>query len=393
MKKIVATETVDLGERQIQFTISNEEQDRDEDIMIASGCDFTNYAKNPQFLGFHQYGDFPLGKPIKWWIDQRTKKVKAVVYFPTIDELTGGNPQNASEKVKLVDTTYFFYKNKLLNAVSIGFRVKESTPNPDSKGGWGSIISKWELLEFSAVPVPANQDALAEACKTYDPSGRMAKIFEEGQGMKTKGAIPFKHYPLADEDTAWDAGEVIKASDVEDLAIICAYKADKPEEDLTKADFKFPHHMSKADGYKTVWKGVAAAMAVVRGARGGANVPDEDLDAIEAHLAKHYKEFDKDVPEKSHSAEGTKSGARLSAHSLAAIDEIEKCHDTMKSGMKKLGALHESMKDEMDAVDEAHARMKAALKKLRDGPAAGEEPHAGQGGEGDDEVLEIDDEA
>jgi hypothetical protein len=397
MKKIVATETTDLGDRQIQFTISNEEQDRDEDIMIAAGCDFSNYAKNPQFLGFHNYWDFPLGRPVKWWIDRLERKVNAVVYFPTIEELTGGLPQNASEKVKLVDTTYYFYKNKLLNAVSIGFDPIESKPNPESKHGWGSVISKWELLEFSACPIPANQDALATACKSYDPSGRLQKIFEEGRTMRTKGAIPFKHFPLADEDTAWDAGEVFKASDDDDLAIICAWKADKKPEDLTKADFKLPHHQGKEDGYKTVWKGVAAAMTVLRGGRGGVDIPEEDLDAVEAHLAKHYKEFGKEVPEKSWKPD-EKSGARLSADSLAALGDIEKCHRAIKSKMAKLSSLHEDMKGHLDELEEAHATMKAAIRKLRDGPGDADgappkkpESQDDQAEGGDQSVLDITD--
>jgi len=385
MKKIVATETTDLGDRQIQFVISNEAQDRDEDVMIAKGCDFSNFAKNPQFLGFHNYCDFPLGRPVKWWVDQKQKQVNAIVYFPTIEELTGGKPQNASEKVKLVDTTYFFYKNKLLNAVSIGFNPVESTPNPESKRGWGSIISKWELMEFSAVPVPSNQDALATAMKSYDPSGRMAKIFEEARTM-IKGAIPFKHFPLADEDEAWDAGAVIKASDTEDLAAICAWKADKEPEDLTKADFKLPHHLGKADGYKTVWKGVAAAMAVLRGSRGGADIPEADMDAVEKHLAKHYEEFGKDVPEKSGAPGRTKTGARLSAHSLAALDEIEKHHKALKAGM-------DGMQKQMDMLSSAHEKMKAAIQNLRDGPTAGEEEEPPEPESQDDQSEDDDDES
>jgi len=384
MKKIVTTETTDLGDRQIQFVISNEVMDRDEDVMIAKGCDFSNFAKNPQFLGFHSYWDFPLGRPVKWWVDQKQKQVNAIVYFPTIEELTGGKPENASEKVKLVDTTYFFYKNKLLNAVSIGFNPVESTPNPESKRGWGSIISKWELWEFSAVPVPSNQDALATAMKSYDPSGSMAKIFEGGQAIK-KGAIPFHHYALAEEDEAWDNAAVIKASDTEDLAAICAWKADKEPEDLTKADFKLPHHLGKADGYKTVWKGVAAAMAVLRGSRGGADIPEADMDAVEKHLAKHYEEFGKDVPEKSGAPGRTKTGARLSAHSLAALDEIEKQHGMMKTKMAEL--------------DSIHGKLKAAIKDLRDGPAAGEEEEPPEpesqddlDEDGDQSVLDISDE-
>ena len=52
-KKEISVEVVDLGERQVQFTISKEVEDRDGDILRAGGVDFTNYEKNPVFLGFH----------------------------------------------------------------------------------------------------------------------------------------------------------------------------------------------------------------------------------------------------------------------------------------------------------------------------------------------------
>jgi hypothetical protein len=50
----------------------------------------------------------------------------------------------------------------MLNAVSVGFIPIEWTETKD-----GYDITKWELLEFSAVAVPANQDAIAEAVKSF----------------------------------------------------------------------------------------------------------------------------------------------------------------------------------------------------------------------------------
>lgn len=174
-RKQVAITTEDIGNRVVRFCISNEEEDRDGDTLIATGCDFTNFAKNPQFLGMHNKWDFPLGKPIKWWADARLGKVYADVYFPTIAELAE-KPEYASEKAKLVDFTYYCYKTGMLSAVSVGFIPKTWTVKENADQG-GYIITKWELLEFSAVPVPANQSALAEAVKSYDPDGTMGKYF------------------------------------------------------------------------------------------------------------------------------------------------------------------------------------------------------------------------
>ena len=158
-KKDVSIITEDLGDRSVQFTISKEVVDREGDILRASGVDFTDYMKNPVFLSFHNSREFPLGKVTKFWVEGNS--VKAIVYFPPIEELST-NPDQASEKAKLVDFTYHCYKTGMLNAVSVGFIPLEWT---ESEKGFD--IMKWELLEFSAVAVPANQDAIAEAVKSF----------------------------------------------------------------------------------------------------------------------------------------------------------------------------------------------------------------------------------
>ena len=175
-KKDVSIITEDLGDRSVQFTISKEVEDRDGDILRASGVDFTNYMKNPVFLSFHNSREFPLGKVTKFWVEGNS--VKAIVYFPTIEELST-NPEQASEKAKLVDFTYHCYKTGMLNAVSVGFIPLEWVETEK-----GFDIMKWELLEFSAVAVPANQDAIAEAVKSFGGDFAKAFVTEEKSGRK-----------------------------------------------------------------------------------------------------------------------------------------------------------------------------------------------------------------
>ena len=168
-KKDIAVITEDMGDRSVLFTISKEVVDRDGDILRASGVDFTNFMKNPVFLSFHNSREFPLGKVTKFWVEGNS--VKAIVYFPTIEELST-NPEQASEKAKLVDFCFHCYKTGMLNAVSVGFIPLEWTETKD-----GYDITKWELLEFSAVAVPANQDAIAEAVKSFGLDESVVKDF------------------------------------------------------------------------------------------------------------------------------------------------------------------------------------------------------------------------
>lgn len=175
-KKDISVSTEDIGERSVLFTISKEVVDRDGDILRASGVDFSNYMKNPVFLSFHNSREFPLGKVTKFWVEGN--EVKAIVYFPTLEELSS-DPNNASEKAKLVDFTYHCYKTGMLNAVSVGFIPLEWTETKD-----GYDITKWELLEFSAVAVPANQDAIAEAVKSFGEDFTKQFITEQKSGRK-----------------------------------------------------------------------------------------------------------------------------------------------------------------------------------------------------------------
>lgn len=160
-KKNLSVKTEDIGKRTVRFTISKEVVDRDGDILVAEGVDFSNYMKNPVFCGFHNTRDFPLGKVTKFWVEENS--VKADVYFPTLEELSS-DLNNVSEKAKLVDFTYNCYKTGMLNAVSVGFIAKSYEPIKETGG---VKVLEWELLEFSAVAVPANQDAIAQAVKSF----------------------------------------------------------------------------------------------------------------------------------------------------------------------------------------------------------------------------------
>jgi len=174
--KDLTVNTEDIGERTVRFTISKEVVDRDGDILRASGVDFSNYLKNPVFLGFHNSRDFPLGKVVKFWVEG--DRVKADVYFPKIEELSS-DINNVSEKARLIDFCYCCYKTGMLNAVSVGFIPLEWVETEN-----GFDILKWELLEFSAVAVPANQDAIAEAVKSFGEDFTHKFITEEKSGRK-----------------------------------------------------------------------------------------------------------------------------------------------------------------------------------------------------------------
>jgi hypothetical protein len=113
-------------------------------------------------------------------------------------------------------------------------------------------------------------------------------------------------YSKASEDRAWDA------STATDRLASWAGGPDKdnidwpkyregfawydPEDAENYGSYKLPHHDIINDRLAVVWRGVAAAGAVVQGGRGGADIPTSELGSVKAHLAKHYQEFDRTPP-------------------------------------------------------------------------------------------------
>jgi HK97 family phage prohead protease len=59
-------------------------------------------------------------------------------------------------------------KYRLLDAVSIGFKVLEGGAEIMKTGGY--LFKKWEMLELSLVGVPANPEAVVTAFKSCDPA-------------------------------------------------------------------------------------------------------------------------------------------------------------------------------------------------------------------------------
>ena len=108
-----------------------------------------------------------------------------------------------------------------------------------------------------------------------------------------KSVIGYTKYPLADEGMAWDGPAQIRKASPEDLKKICTWY-DSAHADV-KNSYKLPHHL--VEGYKTVWRGVSAAMAAILGSRGGTDIPSGDRKGCYNHLKEHYSDFGKTAPE------------------------------------------------------------------------------------------------
>ena len=126
---------------------------------------------------------------------------------------------------------------------------------------------------------------------------------------KALTAVAPHETPKAPEETAWDATAAIdrlkkwassdESGDKEKVdwaKFKQAFTYVDPDNADDFGGYKLPHH-DIIDGFKVVWKGVAAAMGALLGARGGVDIPEADMEGVYNHLKRHYGQFDKEAPE------------------------------------------------------------------------------------------------
>lgn len=135
----------------ITFVASDETIDRYGEIITASGWDLANYRKNPVFLNSHRYEDVAhvLGRSVS--IALQDGKLVNTVHF-------------AVEANPVARIAFALYRGKFLNAVSVGFSpIEWEDPDGDHAQDAGARrrYTRQELLEVSAVVIPANPNAVA----------------------------------------------------------------------------------------------------------------------------------------------------------------------------------------------------------------------------------------
>ena len=92
--------------------------------------------------------------------------------------------------------------------------------------------------------------------------------------------------------------------------------------------YKFPHHDIVGGKPVTVWAGVVAAAARIDQAKG---IPAADIVKMKAHLAKHYKEFDKVAPWQRRAAEDVRNLITAATRGLS-VEDLNKMPSPVKDG-------------------------------------------------------------
>jgi len=177
-------------------------------------------------------------------------------------------------------------KQGALQGLSIGFDVVKQI--------WeGSVrrIKEIRLWEWSLVTFPANPLATVTA---------------------VKGVVPYQDLTLADRDRAWDAdaarARVARWAGGPDKDNIdwekyrkafLWYDDDNPE---NYGSYKLPLADVIDGKLYAIPRAIFAAAAAIQGARGGVNIPEDDIQAIKRHLERYYARLDMTPPWKQEEA-------------------------------------------------------------------------------------------
>ena len=396
-KREIEALTEKVGEKLIAIA-STETKDRVGDMVKVDGWDLKNFKKNPVLLFAHKYDEPPVGYAKNIHVENNK-----LVFEPVFHEIT-----QLAREIKAM----FMSEPAIMKAWSVGF-IPLAYDESDSH-----IIAKQELLEISAVPVPANAEALMIAAKSYSPkdekeimgwlekmnkeieieekkkpkegdtctmdNGDEGEMHDNGNGdmvcmakKEIKGVIPFSVHgegAKADEGMAWKASEEVKKATGNANALRKMHAwVDSSAENFNADEskwYKLPHHEGSGS-QAVVWRGVAAAMGALLGARGGVDLPEGDRKGVYNHLVKHYAQFEKTPPEFKEYTEAELKEIFEEEFILEADEKVKELEAQIKEG-RVLSA------KTLETINEAISSMKYAISALKDLRALADKPAEGR---------------
>lgn len=171
------TKTLDIAQDGDGWIVaSSPSVDRDRDRVMPMGGDLTNFNKNPVLIFGHNYHEpwAVIGRVAQTSVDSTGIRMKPELRAPA----------NENDPMHIIKA---LWDQGLLRAGSIGFIPIESQANEFG----GRDFTKWELLELSLTPIPANQDAIRLAVKALTESEAIADT-------ETLTDDPVDEAPIAD---------------------------------------------------------------------------------------------------------------------------------------------------------------------------------------------------
>jgi len=256
---VIKTDDKDMS---ADFLISTPSGDRMGDVIQPRGClgHLDHYKNNAQVFFNHKSFELPIGLSTRPGSDDLCVSVSDQGIWATCF-FHGRTPESTQ--------VYELVKHRILKAASIGFRPlkgrliqSESSKSKDrdviefDKFWPGIEFEEWELLEWSVVGIPCNQDAV----RSFLSRGKIAgeKIAEPIHKMLSENLVPESKVTLALTDLTMPTGDIILfAEDVGKIGEVGEIGHRGPEAmpdglDVPKIDLVVEEEILIVDSYKPV---------------------------------------------------------------------------------------------------------------------------------------------
>lgn len=285
---------VDEENLRITHTVNTKTLDRYDTVVLPKGVNAEKFLKNSVVLWLHNSDEtlpkIPIGRCVE--LDVREDEIVATTEFNRNDPLA----------VKVFQA----YRDGFLHAWSIGFIPKgykqvdeENMEDINKKYGlsitkedlarasfWGLyLIYEWELLEYSAVPVPGNPDALSYDADKAEFTRELVTrgLVEEGEVRN----INFRDLLKKKEKRAEGEG-------AEGQAAEAPAEAETPAENTSEEATEAPAEEAESTAEKPVEE--AAAESETPAAEAEAEAPAEAEESAEAPAEEPAAEAEEEAP-------------------------------------------------------------------------------------------------
>ena len=143
------TLNVDSSKMRVRSVITTVDPDRAGDVVVPTGIhNLDEFMLNPIVLWAHNRSSVPpVG--VCEWLDVQPRRIVAQTKF--------------AEGVPFAEDLFRLYEQNILRGWSIGFVPRKARRVPRSDGTASLHVAEWDLLEYSAVPIPENPGALTVA--------------------------------------------------------------------------------------------------------------------------------------------------------------------------------------------------------------------------------------
>lgn len=240
------------------------------------------YKQNPLFCYMHRW-DAPVGQTFDQELDKKHLRYKAWI--------------SQSPEHDLARMARLLISEGLCNQSSIGYDVLDY--EDELVDGYRVRHLKEIIIhEVSCVSLGLNRDTICYVAKSLGLTAADLRRME--WDLPKKAVVPFQDLPKAPEDTPWRWNTAAKNEILGEADDWSRYKKCHlwwdPDSPDAKAGYKLPVGKAFDGTLKVVWRGCAAAMGALLGARGGVNIPEADQKGAYSHLVRYYKKFDKEPP-------------------------------------------------------------------------------------------------